>query len=557
MNHLSTGLVALLLVASPAHGQSFDLLIRGGRVLDGTGNPWFYADVGVRNGDIVAVGALPRATADRVVEASGLLVVPGFIDLHSHADGPNYGPRGLRSQDPRRRAAPNLVAQGITTVVVNQDGRSLWPIAEQRQALEALGFGPNVVLMIGHGTIRRLAMGDDFRREATPAEVDRLRALVRRGMDDGAMGMTSGLEYVPGRWSNTEEMLAVVGELAPYGGVYVTHERASGADPMWYLPSDVNARPTTFLEAVAETIEIAERTGVTSVQSHIKARGADYWGSSHAAIQLIERARMRGVNIWADQYPYNTTGSDGSTVLIPGWAIQGDRSDGRPSFAAALRRVLEAPDSERKLRGDIRREVERRGGAENILVMEYPDRALVGKTIADLAAMFGVSPVDVAIKLQLEGDAERRGGAQLRGFSLSEYDVESYAAMPWVATATDGWVSLPEDGLTHVRVYGTFPRKIAYYAMERGVQTVADAVRSSTSLPAQIMGFEDRGTIREGMRADIVILDLETLADRATFFEPHQFPTGVEYVMIEGEFVVDGGEVTGALPGEVLLRNNK
>jgi N-acyl-D-aspartate/D-glutamate deacylase len=219
--------------------------------------------------------------------------------------------------------------------------------------------------------------------------------------------------------------------------------------------------------------------------------------------------------------------------------------------------VLEAPDSERKLRGDIRREVERRGGAENILVMEYPDRALVGKTIADLAAMFGVSPVDVAIKLQLEGDAERRGGAQLRGFSLSEYDVESYAAMPWVATATDGWVSLPEDGLTHVRVYGTFPRKIAYYAMERGVQTVADAVRSSTSLPAQIMGFEDRGTIREGMRADIVILDLETLADRATFFEPHQFPTGVEYVMIEGEFVVDGGEVTGALPGEVLLRNNK
>lgn len=547
-------IVASFYAACPAQAQTFDVLIRGGRVLDGSGNPWVYADVGIRDGEITAVGQLGDAQAARVVDATGLTVVPGFIDLHSHADGPNYGARGLRSDDVRRRAAPNLVMQGITTVVVNQDGRSMWPIADQRRSLVSSDFGPNVALMIGHGTIRRLAMGEDFRREATPEEIDRMRALVRQGMSEGALGMTSGLEYVPGRWSNTQEMVAVVGELAPYGGVYITHERASGADPMWYLPSDRAAKPTTFLDAVAETIEIAERTGVTSVQSHIKARGADYWGSSHAAIQLIERARARGVNIWADQYPYNTTGSDGSTVLIPGWAIQGEGGNGGPSFAELLRHVLQDEERTVALYGDIEREIERRGGAENILVMQYPDPTLVGKTIAELAKLFEIEPADVSIKLQLEGDPARRGGAQLRGFSLSEYDVESYGRMPWVATATDGWVTLPEDGLTHVRVYGSFPRKIAYYAMERGIMSVANAVRSSSSLPAQIMGFKDRGMIREGMRADVAILDLNTLADRATFFEPHQYPDGVEYVLVGGEFVVDGGEVTGALPGVVVSR---
>lgn len=556
MKSFVAALFVAMLPAVPVAGQTYDVLIRGGRVLDGTGNPWSYADVGIRQGEIVALGDLDEATAQRVVDAAGLTVVPGFIDLHSHADGPNYGPRGLRSDDPSRRAAPNLVTQGITTVVVNQDGRSVWPLAEQRRTLEALGFGPNVVLMIGHGTIRGMAMGDDFQREATPAEIDRMRELVRQGLAEGAWGMTSGLEYVPGRWSNTEEMIAVVGELASAGGVYITHERASGADPMWYLPSDRDARPTTFLDAVAETIEIAERTGVASVQSHIKARGADYWGSSHAAIQLIERARNRGVNIWADQYPYNTTGSDGSTVLLPSWAIRSGRGARRPP-AEVLRRTLQDSSATRLLRLDIAREIERRGGAENIVVMEYPDDALVGKTIAELAESFGVSAVDVSLELQLKGDPERPGGAGLRGFSLSEYDVESYARMPWVATATDGWVTLPEDGLTHVRVYGSFPRKIAYYAMERGVLSVEDAVRSSTSLPAQIMGFEDRGMIREGMRADLAVLNLATLEDRATFFEPHQYAEGVEFVLIGGVFVVDEGEVTGALPGQVLRRESR
>lgn len=537
-----------------AAGQAYDVVIRGGRVLDGSGNPWFSADVGIRDGTIAAVGRLSDPSADRVVDAVGKYVVPGFIDLHSHADGHD----GLESGDRRRRVAPNLVTQGITTVVVNQDGRSPWPIADQRAALAEMGIGVNALLLVGHGTIRRMVLSGDVRRRATVDEIDRLRRLTRQAMEQGAYGLSSGLEYVPGRWSDTDEVAAIVAELAPYGGVYVTHERSSGADPMWYLPSQDPPGQPSFLDAVVETIEIAERTGVTAVQTHVKARGANYWGSSHAAIQLIQRARHRGVPIWADHYPYNTTGSDGNTVLLPDWALGSDRwgageGDGaNVTPAESLRRVLADPDAERNLRRDITHEIARRGSAENIVVMRFPDTPFVGKSIAELARRFGTSAVDVAIQLQLDGDPARPGGAELRGFSLSEYDVESYARQPWVATATDGWITLPEDGLTHSRVYGTFPRKIRRYAMERGVLSVEDAVRSGTSLPAQILRLEDRGMVRAGMRADLAVLDLERLRDRSTFFDPHQYAEGVEYVLVNGAFVVDEGRVTGTLPGVVI-----
>jgi len=325
---------------------------------------------------------------------------------------------------------------------------------------------------------------------------------------------------------------------------------------MWYLPSQ-GGSVTTMLDAIVETIQIAERTGVTAVQSHIKARGSNYWGSSYAAIQLIERARARGVDIWADQYPYNTTGSDGSTVLIPSWVWersrgnQGERGSQR-RFADALRAALADPGMAAQIRRDVTHEIARRGGPGNILVMQYPNPAFVGKTIAQLADETGSTATDIALRLQLEGDQGRPGGAGLRGFSLSEYDVEAYARMPWVATATDGWIALPEDGLTHVRIYGSYPRKIKHYAMDRGVLSVEDAVRSSTWLPAQIVGLSDRGMIAEGMQADVVILDLDALRDNATFFEPHQYPTGVEFVLVNGEFVVDGGRITGAMPGRVI-----
>ena len=550
----------LVLVASAAAAQDFDLVLRGGRVLDGTGNPWFDADVGLRDGRIVAVGDLGSLGAQRVLDVSGLTIAPGFIDLHSHADG--YGTDGLRSDDRRRRAAPNLVHQGVTTLVVNQDGRSPLSIASQRRELEDKGFGPNAVLLVGHGTVRAMAMAENrddpfaereigrMQRLATPEEVATMRELTAEGMDAGAYGMSAGLEYVPGRWSDTDEVVAVVEALAPYRGVFIEHERASGADPMWYWPSYAEPGQPTYLDSIMESIEIAERTGVTTVATHAKARGADYWGSSRAAVQLIERARARGVRIFADHYPYNTTGSDGSTRLIPPWVRADDRQG--LSHREALEEVLANADERRALEDDIRHEVNRRGGPENIVVMEFPDAAYEGKSLAALMRERGESAVDVALHLQRAGFADRRGGARLRGYSLSEIDVDIYGAQTWMATASDAGIALEGDGFVHARFYGTFPRKIRRYAMERAVLSVESAIRSQTSLPAQILGFRNRGLVREGFHADLVVLDLDRVRDKATFFEPHQYPEGVVHVLVSGTFVVEDGELTGALPGRVI-----
>lgn len=557
---LSTLSLAAALAIAPhaaAAQETYDILIRGARVLDGTGNPWIRADIGVRDGRIATLGQLPDATADRVVDATGLYVAPGFIDIHSHADDGNrdVGEATIRTDEPGRKAAPNVVSQGVTTVVVNHDGRSPWPIRDQRALLESQGVGPNVMLMVGHGTVRRQVMGDDFARPATDAEIERMRALIRQALEEGAVGISAGLEYVPGRYSTTDEVARLVEELVPSDGIYISHERAEGADPMWYWPSQDPAGPPTLQDAVMETIEIGRRTGVKVVASHIKAKGAHWWGSSGTVIQLIERAREEGVRVWADQYPYATSGSDGSTVLIPSWATSSERrGPDAPTPAAVLRENLRDPDTEALIRQDIAHEIRRRGGADRVVVLEYPRSEWVGRNLQELADERGVDPVQMALDLQLEGDPERRGGGRLRGFSMSEIDVEHYAAQPWVVTASDGGIALPDDGLVHPRYYGTFPRKIRHYALTVNALSLEDAIRSQTSLPARLMGLTDRGEIREGYRADLVVFDMETIGDRATVFEPHQHSEGIEHVLVNGEFVVEDGTILYTTPGQVLTR---
>ncbi|HSR54296.1 MAG TPA: amidohydrolase family protein [Acidobacteriota bacterium] len=552
--------------SQPSQQSAYDWIFLGGRVLDGSGNPWFRADVAVKDGRIAAIGDLSGARAGRKVEMEGRYIVPGFIDLHSHADDALRSSRGLRSADPRRRAAPNLVSQGITTVVVNQDGRSPWPIGEQRDELRQLGLGINAVLLAGHGTLRSQVMGSDFRRPANEAEVERMRDLLRQALSQGAWGLSAGLEYQPGRWSTTEELVELMQEVAAAGGVYISHQRSEGADPMWFWPSRSENRPPSLLDAVRETIEIGERSGAVVVASHIKAKGEHYWGASQAAIELIERARQRGVEVWADQYPYDTTGSDGSTVLIPRWVWQGmntddgEESDGESgngssasSYADALRRVLQDQESESRLRRDVAHEIARRGGAEKIVLFDHPEAGLIGKTLGELARQNSLDPVEMALKLQLEGFANRRGGARLRGFSLAESDIRRYAQRPWTATASDAGIALPADGPVHARYYGTFPRKLRRYALERNVLSLADAVRSSTALPARILRLPRRGLLRTGMVADLVVIDIDDLEDRATFFKPHQHAAGIDFVLVNGEAAVDQGRLTGALTGQVLL----
>jgi N-acyl-D-amino-acid deacylase len=546
----------ILVTAQVAAAQRYDLLIAGGRVLDGTGNPAIYADVAIRDGKIAAVGRLRGSAAARTIDAKGKYVCPGFIDMHSHADG------GLGSDDKRRRSAPNLVSQGITTVCVNPDGASPWPLSKQRAVYEKLGIGPNAALMIGHGTVRRLVMKEDYKRPATPAEITKMRELVRLGMQEKAFGMSAGLEYVPGIWSTTEELIELVREIAPFGGVYSVHQRSESTDPRWYQPSVDKPGPPTMLDAVEETIRIGEESGATVVWSHAKAMGANYWGSSKAAIRLIGRARARGVDVWTDQYPYNSTGGDGATVLVPAWAIGDDafssargQQGAKADYAAALHRTMDDAAKGANVRKDIAHEIARRGGPENIVVFDHPDRAFIGKSIDALATARGVSPVQMALELQYEGYRDRPGGARLRGFSVWEDDVDAIMSQPWNATSTDAAIALPEDGPdTHARYYGSYPRKLRRYALDRGVISLENAVRSSTSLPAQILGIRDRGLIREGQAADLVVFDPATVRDSATFENPHQYAEGIDFVIVNGKFVVEQRKLTGALAGQVLSR---
>ena len=553
---LIASLALIALVAMPANGQQqYDLIIRNGRVLDGTGNPWFPADIGVRDGRIVTVGSLAGAAATRVIDAAGKYVTPGFIDIHSHADDGSSPRGGFRDPDPQIRSAPNLVSQGITTVVVNHDGRSPLPIAEQRSLLEKNGIGTNAMLLVGHGTIRSRVMGQDVRRPATSDEITRMRALLRENLQQGAVGLSAGLEYAPGRWSTTAEVTELAKELPAVNGIYISHERSEGSDPLWYVPSQDGPGPVTLLDAVRETIEIGEKSGARVVASHLKAKGANYWGSSAAAISLIERARERGVDVWADQYPYPTSGTDGSTVLIPAWTTRGPAGSTQTARADALRRTLADTGLAKLARSDIAHEIARRGGAPNVIVYDYTDKSLYGKSLADIAALWKLDPVETAIRIQLEGLAERAGGARMRGFSMHEMDMELIARQPWVATSTDGGIALPSEGpSTHARFYGSFTRKIRHYALDRGAITLEHAIRSSTSLPAQIMRVKDRGLIREGFAADLVVFDLATIRDKATFFEPHQHSEGILYVFVNGIAVVDGTKLTGAMPGKVLAR---
>jgi len=556
---LAAGAIAAvwLLIASagePSPQEQFDIIISGGFVVDGTGNPWYVADVGVRGDSIAAVGDLSEARAPTVIDAAGRVVAPGFIDLHSHADEGR-----ISLANPDAAAALNLVTQGITTVVVGQDGRCQCPVGERAALYRSQGIGPNVVQLVGHGDVRARVMGR-AEREATPAELEQMAELVRQAMREGAAGFSSGLEYNPGRFSITEEVITLARAAAESGGFYISHERSEGRTPMWWWPS-MGGRPPDLIDAVQETIRVGEATGMPVVASHIKVKGADYWGSAPTVTRLIQEARDRGVQVYADQYPYTTTGTDGNTVLIPDWAL--DDENGPPpgeggrqerdfsSRREAFRRRLDDPETARRIREDIAWEITRRGGADKLLILESHNPDFVGLNLSDIVEQQQMSAIDVAIMLQLEG-LDRPGGARMRGFSLDEGDVEHYMAQEFTATCTDAGIAMEGSGFPHPRFYGTYPRKLRRYVLDAGVLSMAQAIRSSTSLPAQIAGLARRGLLREGFAADVVVIDTDDVADHATAMKPHQYSTGIDEVLINGSFAVHGGVATEALAGDVL-----
>lgn len=514
-------LVVALAATSPARltaQETADLVFRHARVLDGSGNPWFRADVAVRGDRIVGVGDLGVLRATREVDASDLYLAPGFIDVHSHA--------GTGLVEPELREARPLLAQGVTTIFVNPDGGGAVDMLEQARELSDGGIGLNVAQLVPHGSVRRQVLGMED-RAPTPEELERMRELVRAGMAAGAFGLSSGPWYAPGSYSETAELVALARVVAEYGGAYTSHIRDE---------SDFNVG---LVAAVDEVIQVAREARVPSVVTHIKALGPRVWGFSAALVQRIERARDSGLELFADQYPYVASGTSLSGGLVPRWALAGGDS--------ALQRRIADPGARRRLRAEIVENLARRGGAQRIQFRRVrSDPAIEGTTLQAVAAARGLDAPDAVLELLQEG------GGSVVSFNMIEEDVELLMRQPWTMTSSDGELVPMGEGVPHPRSYGSHPRKIREYVVERGVVDLGAAIRSMTSLPATVFDVEQRGTIRPGAFADLVLFELDRVNDPATFQEPHQLAEGMVMVVVNGTVVLDDGDFTRALPGRVL-----
>jgi N-acyl-D-aspartate/D-glutamate deacylase len=513
-----TGLAAIALASSVIAGAQpapFDVLVTNGRVLDGSGNPWMRADIGIRADRIAAMGRLTGATATLVIDAKDQVVSPGFIDVHSHAL------EALTRGDLREGRA--LLAQGLTTIVGNPDGRGL-NLAQQAATLEGDGgVGLNAVLLVGHGSVRNRVMAGSQERDPTADELEQMKTLVRREAQWGAFGLSSGLYYEPGRYSKTEEVIALAREA---GGVYTSHVRDEGSYNVGIVAS------------VDEVIRIAEEAKVRGVVSHMKALGPDVWGKSATMIAHIEAARARGVEVFADQYPYEASSTSLAAAVMPGQS------------GADAREAMEGAESKRMFLETVKENVRRRGGAKSIVIASGRGAPqMAGKNLEEIAAARGVSAEQAATDIVIAG------GASIVSFNMSEDDIRAIMRQPWTMASSDGGINVPGGGsLPHPRGNGAFARRIGVYVRERKVITIEDAVRTATSLPAHVFGLPNRGELREGAFADVVIFDPAAIIDKATYADPFPFAEGVSWVIVNGQIERREGEFTGVKAGRVLRK---
>tara|TARA_Y100000590_G_scaffold431222_1_gene545765 strand:+ start:6358 stop:8118 length:1761 start_codon:yes stop_codon:yes gene_type:complete len=552
--------------------ELYDLIIRNGRLIDGTGNPWFQSDIGVSNGKIVAIKNLKNQKANRDIDATGLYVTPGFIDLHSHAD------RAMTSDFIEPRMAKSLTSQGLTTVLGGADGRNtIWPLSKEMEALNSKGHGMNFILMVGHSTIRREVMGDDYERLATQDEIKRMKVLLKEGLEMGAFGMGAGLEYRPARFSNTEEIIALGKVISDYNGFYIAHQRNEAIMPLSQLPSTAKGWPIDGLQALEETIQIARATGIRVVGSHHKARGRSSFGRSSHDIQIINNARDEGLQVFIDVYPYETFGG-GARPMIPKWSlidknvsIVGGRDDPKWSEEGLFknsRNNLKRNWADSKKREIIKRDiswiVDHNGGQDRVVVVDYPDKDFVGKTLQQIANDRNTTYQEVVVYMALNGYKEVIGGAWTRGYGINDMDVTNYYKQDYTITSSDAAVSGVKDreGFqsepgAHPRHFGAFTRRIARYVKDLNTTTLPFAIRSMTGLPASVVGLKDRGYLKEGFAADITIIDFNNIRDNATVLNPDLYSKGIEYVIINGNFTVDRGELTGNLPGKIIRNDHE
>ena len=514
--------ICLLGISVLAFGQTgrFDVLITGAKVIDGSGGPWFYGDVGIKGDTIAAVGLLPDATAAVRVDARGLAVAPGFIDIHSH------GRRGIFTVP----TAENYLREGVTTIIEGPDGSSPLPLAPFLERVAKTPVSINFATFVGQGTIRQQVIGL-ANRKATPDEIGKMKELAAQAMRDGAFGLSTGLFYVPGNYTPTEEVIELAKVVGRMGGIHISHMREEAAH---------------VLDSVRETIRIGQEGGLPTQITHHKIIGKQNWGQSVESLKLVEEARARGVDVTIDQYPY-TASSTGISALFPQWALEGGQR--------SLQERLSAPDQRARIKATIVDNItfDRGGGdPKNIAIANCGfDRGLAGKNLAEITQARGVQPTidnaaESAIELQL------KGGCSAVYHAISEDDVVRILRSPYTMIASDGEIPVFGQAAPHPRSYGTFARVLGVYVREKHVLTLEEAVRRMSGYPAQRLKIWDRGLLRPGMKADVVVFDPRTIADRATYERPHQYSAGVRDVLVNGRFVLRDEQVTADRPGRVL-----
>ena len=491
--------------------KKVDYLIKRGLVYNGENKQPQLVDLGICNSKICFIGVeSSRIKAKRTIDADGLIVTPGFIDPHTHSL------EELTSEE--QNSNLNYLTQGVTTVIVGNDGGGTPYINKLRQQLTSNGIGTNVGMLVGHGEVREIAMGR-LNEKPTGAQLETMKQLVEQAFKEGALGFSTGLYYVPGRYSDTEEVIELAKIAAKYDGIYDSHIR------------DESTFNIGFLNAIKEVIEVAEKANIRAHVAHIKALGVDVWGQSEAAIALINDARQRGVVITADQYPWQASGTFLHSAVMPAWVM----ADSHETYLA---RLID-PELLPKIKTQIKENIRRRGGGKALLITVSTNENWLGKTLEEIAKAEETTEVEAVIKINLEEKV------RVASFNMSAKDIEAFMVQDWVVSSSDG-----TNG--HPRKYASFPQKYQKYVVEKKLFKLQEFVYKSSAKTADIFAIKNRGYLKEGYKADINLIDLNNFKAKASFSNWNLLTTGVQYQFVNGEIVIDQGKYSNSLPGEVL-----
>lgn len=498
--------------------NSFDVVIKNARVVDGTGNPWFRADIAIKDGRIVKIGAVGESEAKEVIDAKNQIVAPGFIDVHTHVENIFGQPD-----------AENFLRMGVTTLVTGNCGGSVTNVAEFLGRYSKTPLSVNLATLIAHGSVRAKVMGSE-NRDPTPEELKQMEGIVEQGMKDGAVGISTGLIYVPGTYAKTEEVVALARVANKYHGVYASHIRSEGEK---------------VFEAIAEAINIGEQTGIPVEISHFKISSKKFWGKTNETLGLVRAAREKGLPVTVDEYAYTASSTSLNTIL-PSWALAGGLAEGKKRLADA--------ETKKKIIKEIKdalKDSKFKDFSYAYVATYSANKEFNGKNIKEIAKTArGKDKLDDQIEQILE--MYQAGGAQMVYHKMDEPDVQNIMREPFTMIASDSGVRSAGEGTPHPRGYGNNVRVLGRYVRELKIITLEDAVRKMTSLPAQTFNLRDRGLIKEGFAADLVIFDEKTIADKATFDNPHQFPVGISYVLVNGKKSVVDGQSIKAFSGMPL-----